>query len=72
MNNESLNKIIRKKIIWAEIKAKEQEYQRIQEQIVGLEQAKKDISFEIQKRLAENEEINEWMSEREHDALTHK
>jgi hypothetical protein len=69
MNNETLNKIIRKKVIWAEIKAKEQEYQRLQKQIDELEQAKKDVSFEVQKRLAEGEKIGEWMAEREYEAL---
>jgi len=69
MNDETLNKIIRKKVIWAEIKAKEQEYQRLCNQIKELEQSKKDISFEVQKRLAESEKIGEWMSEREYNAL---
>ena len=69
MNNETLNKIIRKKVIWAEIKAKEQEYQRLQKQIDELEQAKKDVSFEVQKRLTEGEKIGEWMTEREYEAL---
>lgn len=45
MNNETLNKIIRKKVIWAEIKAKEQEYHRLQKQIDELEQAKKRCKF---------------------------
>ena len=69
MNQETMNKIIRKKIIWAEIKAKEQEYQRLQKQIDELEQAKKDVSFEVQKRLTEGEKIGEWMTEREYEAL---
>ncbi len=69
MNEETMNKIIRKKIIWAEIKAKEQEYQRLQKQIDELEQAKKDVSFEVQKKLAESEKIGEWFAEREYDAL---
>lgn len=69
MNNETLNKIIRKKVIWAEIKAKEQEYHRLQKQIDELEQAKKDVSFEVQKRLSESEKIGEWMAEREYEAL---
>jgi len=69
MNNEALNKIIRKKVIWAEIKSKEQEYHRLRKQIDELEQAKKDVSFEVQKRLAESEKIGEWLSEREYEAL---
>ena len=51
MNNETLNKIIRKKIIWAEIKAKEQEYNRLCKQIADIEQAKRDLSFDVQKLL---------------------
>jgi hypothetical protein len=54
----NINLIIRKKIIWAEIKSKEQEYSRLSTQIKELEIAKKDISFQIQKKLAENEKIN--------------
>lgn len=69
MNNETLNKIIRKKVIWAEIKAKEQEYHRLQKQIDELEQAKKDVIFTVQKRLVESEKIGEWMTEREYEAL---
>lgn len=69
MNDETLNKIIRKKVIWAEIKAKEQEYHRLQKQIDELEQAKKDVSFEVQKRLAESEKIGEWMAEREYERV---
>ena len=68
IDNETMNKIIRKKIIWAEITAKEQEYNRLQKQIDELEKAKKDISFEVQKRLAEGEKIGEWFNEREYIA----
>jgi predicted patatin/cPLA2 family phospholipase len=69
MDNQTLNKIIRKKVIWAEIKAKEQEYQRIQKQIDELEQAKKDISFQVQKRLDESEEIGAWLDQQEYESL---
>lgn len=54
----NVNLIIRKKILWAEIKTKEQEYSRLSSQIKELEFAKKDVSFQIQKKLAENEKIN--------------
>jgi hypothetical protein len=54
----NINLIIRKKIIWAEIKTKEQEYSRLSLQIKELEIAKKDVSFQIQKKLSENEKIN--------------
>lgn len=69
MNQESLNKIIRKKIIWAEIKAKEQEYKRLSSQIEDLKLAQRDISFDIQKRIEESEQIAEWMLEKEYEAL---
>jgi hypothetical protein len=54
----NVNLIIRKKILWAEIKTKEQEYSRLSAQIKELELAKKDVSFQIQKKLSENEKIN--------------
>ena len=69
LNSKTVNKIIRKKVIWAEIKAKEQEYGRLQKQISELEQAKKDISFEVQKRLAESQEIADWLDQQEYEAL---
>jgi hypothetical protein len=69
MNQQTLNKYIRNSTIWAEIKAKEQEYQRLNEQIGAIEMSKKDISFEIQKRLKESQEIGEWLLQQEYDAL---
>lgn len=72
MNNETLNKILRKKILWAEIKAKEQEYSRLSKQIEVLEQAKKDVSFDIQKRVDESQKIADWLLEKEYDALSER
>lgn len=69
MNQETMNKIIRNKIIWAEIKAKEQEYKRLSSQIEYLKLAQRDISFDIQKRIDESEQIGEWMLEKEHEGL---
>lgn len=69
MNQETMNKIIRKKIIWAEIKAKEQEYKRLSSQIEDLKLAQRDISFDIQKRIDESEQIGEWMLEKEYEGL---
>jgi len=69
MNETTVNKIIRKKVIWAEIKAKEQEYMRIQNQINELEQFQRDISFEVQKKINESQEIAEWLDSREYEAL---
>ncbi len=69
IDDKILTKIIRKKVLWAEIKAKEQEYIRIQKQINELQQAQKDISFEIQKRVDESQNIAEWLDEKEYEAL---
>ena len=70
MNTETLNKILRRKIIWAEIKAKEQEYKRLCKQIEEIEQAKRDLSFEVQKRLDESQKIADWLLEKEYEALS--
>lgn len=61
MEKTILNKLIRKKAIWATIKAKEQEYNRVQSQIKLLEQQKADISFEVQKLLQESQELAEYI-----------
>ncbi len=65
MKQEIVNKILRSKIIWIEIKANEQEYSRLQKQIDELEKAKKDISFDVQKRLNEAQKISEYLLEQE-------
>ena len=72
MNNETLNKILRKKVLWAEIKAKEQEYKRLCKQIEEIEQAKRDLSFEVQKRIDESQKIADWLLEKEYEALSKK
>jgi predicted nuclease with TOPRIM domain len=69
IDDKIMNKIIRKKIIWAEIKAKEQEYKRLQKQINELEQAQADISFEVQKKLNESQDIAEYLDQLEYEAL---
>ena len=69
IDDKIMNKIIRKKIIWAEIKSKEQEYKRLQKQINELEQAQADISFEVQKKLNESQEIAEYLDQLEYEAL---
>lgn len=50
------------------MKAKEQEYKRIQHQINELEQAKRDISFQVQKKLDEAQEIAEYLDGLEFEA----
>ena len=69
MNQETMNKIIRKKIIWAEIKAKEQEYKRLSSQIEDLKLTQRDISFDVQKRIDESQQIGEWMLDKEYEGL---
>lgn len=69
MNQQILNKIIRKKTIWAEIKAHEQEYNRLQKQIEELENAKKDLSFRVQKKLQESQDIADWLLQKEYESL---
>ena len=66
MNELTTKKLLRKAIIWAEIKANEQEYGRLCKQIHELEEAKKDISFQVQRRLNESQDIAEWIDEQEY------
>lgn len=63
------NKIIRKKIIWTEIKVKEQEYKRLQNQINELKQAQLNIDLEVQKILNESQEISEYLDQVGYEAL---
>ena len=63
------NLLVRKAVIWAEIKSFEQEYGRIQSQINELEQAKKDISFKVQERLSESQKIADKLLKIEADSL---
>lgn len=69
MNQEIVNKVIRKKVLWAEVKAKEQEWKRIQHQINELEQAKRDITFDVQKKLDESQAIAEYLDGLEYEAM---
>jgi hypothetical protein len=61
--------ILRKAVLWAEIKANEQEYQRMSKQIDELIVSQKDISFKIQKKIAEGQEIAEKLHDIEATAL---
>ena len=53
IDQQILNKIIRKKVLWSEIKAKEQEYTRLQKQIDELEKAKKEMELTYRNKLME-------------------
>ncbi len=69
MDSKIVNKIIRNKVLYAEIKAKQQELTRLQNQINEIEQAQKDIVFEIQKRYDEAQKNAEWLADIEYQAL---
>lgn len=71
MKNSSLcrDMLIRKAVLWAEIKAHEQEYQRIQKRKDDLDQAQKDISVLVQKKIAKGQEIAEKLLAIETKAL---
>ena len=49
MNKETLNKIIRKKVIWETIKVKEKEFERLQIQINNINNAKSELLSDVQK-----------------------
>lgn len=53
----------------AEIKAKQREFDRIQDQITKLEQSKKDIITDIKKKIDEIDSIGEWLSDIEYNDL---
>ena len=71
MNQENLNKIIRLQVIWAEIKAQEQQYKILNAQMREIEVQKSEISFQTQKKLREIETIQkqlmDWEMEHIHD-----
>lgn len=69
MNQETLNKIVRKKVLWAEIDEKEMQYRRVQNQIDVLEMDKHAIKQGIKKKLKELEEIAEWLLRKEYESL---
>ena len=69
ISNKVLNLILRKKTLWTEIKSLEQEYGRIGKQIRDIENDRKDISFRVQKKMQESQEIAEKLDEMEFEAL---
>lgn len=69
MNKETLNKIIRKKVIWETIKVKEKEFERLQIQINNINNAKSELLSDVQKLMDENQEIAEWLDSKEYDNL---
>lgn len=69
MRDQIINSLINKKILMAEIKAKQREFDRIQDQITKLEQSKKDIITDIKKKIDEIDSIGEWLSDIEYNDL---
>lgn len=69
ISNKALNLIIRKKTLWAEIKAQEQEYSRVRKQIKVFEDDCRDISFRIQKKIQESQDIADKLDAMEYEGL---
>lgn len=69
MRDKIIDRIISKKVLMCEIKAKQREYDRIQEQITKLAQSKNDIINDIKKKVDEIDSIGEWLSCLEYEAL---
>ncbi len=67
---KSHDKILRRTILWTEIKAKEQEYQRLQQRINELKESQSDITASMINKMQEAEKISEWLSEQEYESLT--
>lgn len=65
--NTVLSRLLRKKTIWAEIKAREQEYKRLQRQANDIESAQAEISFKVGVLLTESQALSEYI-----DALEYK
>ena len=63
------NLLIQKKILWAEIKAMEAEYKRLQSQIELIESDKKQIMITVKQKLDKVQEIGEILLESEVEYL---
>lgn len=61
--------LIRKAVIWAEIKSHEQEYRRLQKQIDELEQAKVSVLSAIENKLNESYKVADMLLDQEYEAL---
>lgn len=70
--NTVLSKLLRKKTIWTEIKAREQEYKLLQKQINQLEAAKANISFKVGVLLTESQALSEYLDGLEYKSLNIK
>lgn len=69
MNRNWTDNVVRIKIIYAEIKVMEQEYKRLCNQIEEIEQAKRYISLEVQKKIEESSKISDFLLEQEYECL---
>lgn len=61
--------IIRKKELWAEIKAMEREYNRLQKQIEAIESDKARLMIDVKRKLDQVQEIGEELAEVEVEYL---
>ena len=61
--------LIQKKVLWAEIKAMERDYVRLQETIELIEIDKKQIAHRVKQKLDEVQEIGEILLESEVEYL---
>jgi hypothetical protein len=68
-DNKQISLLIRNKILYAEIKAMQQEYVRMQKQINEIIIAQKDCVFSIQKRYDEAQKNAEKLEEIEVEML---
>ena len=73
IDNETLNKIVQKKTLWAEIELKQELRAllrtQMNNQIKELEQAIINLSAEIKQKLIEFESVAQWLTEREYESL---
>lgn len=61
MTQDTQSNILRQKVLWIEIRAKQEEYKRISKQIQALEESRNDIISDIQKRVNESQKIADWL-----------
>lgn len=69
MNNDFINKIIQKRVLLAEIKLKENEFNMVQKQIIELEKSKERILKEVGDKLQEIQDIAEHLDGLEYEAM---
>lgn len=66
---KSKSLLTRKAILWAEIKAHEQEYKRLCRQIMDIENDKGELSAKVQLKIQKAQDIADKLLEQEYEAL---